>query len=197
MNSYRADLDAAARLDQSRHAAMLHVDKVPHWRSLCSLAALCHFLSGSFHVPLLLPFVALLLVLDGLGAAVGVAIVVEEAPEGELVKGVLWVLAVAEPAAECVVVAVAVTVCPVAIVAAPKLLRVHRVKVGRVGAVCDLGHVRRWLLPQVRGEVHRAEEGLCLDLVSAILAQPVLGPTAQLNDDVRGLGTQFGLRGDV
>lgn len=118
------------------------------------------------------------------------AVVVEEAAEGELVEGVLGVLAVAEPAVERVVeVAVAV--------AAAQLLRVHGVKVGGVRGVGDGGHVRRRLLPQVAGEVGVLEERVGLDLVDAVFAEALLGAAAQVGDEVGRLGAELGRRRNV
>lgn len=130
------------------------------------------------------------LVLDGLGAAVRVAVVVEEAAEGELVEGVLGVLAVAEPAVEGVVEGVLA-------LAAPQFVGVHRVEVGGVRGVGDGGDVGRALLPLVAGEVHGPEEQVGLDLVGAVLAQAVLWAAAQLHDQVGRFGAELGLRGNV
>lgn len=130
------------------------------------------------------------LVLDGLGAAVRVAVVVEEAAEGELVEGVLGVFAVAEPAVEGVAEGVIA-------LAAPQLVGVHGVKVGGVCGVGDGGDVGRALLPLVAGEVHGPEERVGLDFVGAVLAQTVLWPAAQLHDQVGRFGAEPGLRGNV
>lgn len=120
-----------------------------------------------------------LLVLDGLGAAVRVAVVVEEAAEGELVEGVFRVPAVAEPAGEGVVVVVLVVA-----VVAPQLIGVHGVEVGGVRGVGDGGDVRRHLLPRVAGEVGGSEESVSFDFVGAVLTQSVLGASAQFNYEV-------------
>lgn len=135
-------------------------------------------------------FLSIVLVFDGLGAAVRVAVIVKKAAEGELVEGVLWVLAVPEPGAQRVVV--------VAVVA-PELIWVHGVEVGRVCTVGDLGHVgrRMWLLPHVHAEVNAPEKGVRFDLICTVLPQPVLVPSAQLYDQIRRLGAQLGLRWDV
>lgn len=160
----------------------------PEASDVDQVAALSH-LTAAFRVGLVLGVAP---VLDGLGAAVGVAVVVEEAAEGELVEGVFGVLAVAEPAAEHVVeVVLAVAV------AAPQFVGVHGVEVGGVGGVGHGGDVRRRLLPQVAGEVDGPEEGVSFDLVGAILAQAVLRASAQLHDEVRRLGAELGRRGDV
>lgn len=139
---------------------------------------------------LLLILLSRVLVLDGLGAAVRVAVIVEEATEGELVEGVLRVLAVSEPGAQSVIV--------VAVVA-PELVWVHGVEVGRVCTVGDLGHVRWWvwLLPHVHAKVNAPKKGVRFDLICPVLAQPVLGSTTQLHDQIGRLGAQLGLRGDV
>lgn len=120
------------------------------------------------------------------------AVVVEEAAEGELVECVLRVFAVAEPAAEGVVVVVLA-----ATVAAPQLFWVHGVEVGRVGGVGDGWDVRRQLLPQVAGEVDAFEERMSFDFVRPVLTEPILVASAQFYDEVRRLGAKLGLRGDV
>lgn len=119
------------------------------------------------------------------------AVIVKEAAEGELVEGVLRVLAVLEPAVErVVVIAVAVF--------APQFVWVHGVEVGGVCAVCDFGDVRRVvLLPEVRGEVDGLEEGLGFDLAGSVFPEPVLWATAELEDEISSLRTQLGLRGNV
>lgn len=119
------------------------------------------------------------------------AVIVKEAAEGELVEGVLRVLAVLEPAVECVVV-VAVGI------VAPEFVRVNRVKVGGVSAVCNFGDVRRMvLLPQICGEVDAFEERLGFNLISSIFPNPVIWATAELQDQVSSLWTQLGLQRDV
>lgn len=132
----------------------------------------------------------ILLVFDGLGAAVRVAVVIEEAAEGELVEGVLRVLAVPEPGAQCVVMVGVV---------APQLVWVHGIKVRCVCTVSNLGYMRRRmrLLTHVHAEVHAPEKGVRFDLVSTVLTQPVFGPAAQLYDQIRCLGAQLGLRRNV
>lgn len=156
---------------------MLNVDEAPP-------------LSMGLALELVPVFLSVVLVFDGFGAAVRVAVVVEEAAEGELVEGVLRVLAVPEPGAQRVVV--------VAVVA-PELVGVHGVEVGRVRTVGDLGYVRRRmrLLPHVHAEVHAPEKAVRFDLVCPVLAQTVLGPAAQLHDQIGRLGAQLDLRGDV
>lgn len=119
----------------------LNIDQVP--------AGGGHVLHGT--VPdgsgLLLLFLQVFLVLvvlvpNRLRAAVRVAVVVEEASEGELVEGVLRVA--------CVQAARAVAGAVVAVVAAaPALVWLHRVEVGRVGGMSDGGHVGRRLLSRV------------------------------------------------
>lgn len=163
----------------------LHVDQVstlPHWAA----GLLWHW---ALRVPLL---TVITLILDGFWAAVRVAVVVEEASEGELVKGVLRVLAVSEPAVEGVVV-----VALVLAVAAPQLVGVHGIKVGGVCGVCNRGDVGRHLLPQVIREVNGPEERMSFDFICAILAQPVLRTAAQFNDEIRSLWAQLGWGGDV
>lgn len=139
----------------------------------------------------LLPLVlSIVLVFDGLGAAVRVAVVIKEAAEGELVEGMLRVLAVPEPGAQSVIMVAVIT---------PQLVRVHGIKVGRVCAVSDLGYVRRRmrLLTHVHAEVHTPEKGVRFDLVSSVLTQPVFRPAAQLYDQIGRLGAQLGLRRNV
>lgn len=128
--------------------------------------------------------------LDGFGAAVWVAVVVEEAAKGELVKGVFGVLPVAEPTAQRVVVVALV-------VALAQLFWLHRVEVGRVRRMSDGGHVRRRLLPEVTGEVDALEERVSFDFIDAVLAQAVIWAAAQLDDEVRRLRAELALRGDV
>lgn len=164
---------------------MLHIDQV----STLSLLTAGRFLHRSLRVCLIF---VIALVLDGFRAAVRMAVVVEEATEGELVEGVFGVLAVAEPAVERVIeVVLAIAV------ADPQLFWVHGVKVGGVRGVSDRGDVRCNLLPQVTGEVNGLEERVSFDFVRTVLAEAVLGATAQLNDEIGRLLAELGRRGDV
>ncbi len=119
------------------------------------------------------------------------AVIVKEAAEGELIEGMLRVLAVLEPAVQCVV-GVSVSI------VAPEFVGVNGVKVGGVSAVCDFGDVRRMvLMPQVCGEVDAFEEGMGFNLISSVFPKPVFRASAELQDQVGGLRTQLGLQGDV
>lgn len=146
----------------------LHVDQVSSlWRRGAGRRRL---LPRALRVCLVL---VVALVLDGLGAAVRVAVVVKKASEGELVEGVFRVLSVAEPDVEGVV--IAVLVIPVA---APHFIRVHGIKVGGVCGVGNGGDVRCHLLPEVAGEVDAFEEGMSFDFVRTIFTEAVLGAAA-------------------
>lgn len=107
------------------------------------------------------------------------AIVIEEAAEGELVERVFWMFAVAEPAVEGVVVVVLA-----AAVVAPQFIWVHGVKVGGVCGVGDGGDVGRHLLSQVAGEVDGFEERMSFYFVCTVLTEAVLGASAQFNYEV-------------
>lgn len=119
-------------------------------------------------------------------------VVVKEAPEGELVESVLGVLAVAKPAVEGVVVVVLAVA-----IAAPHFVRVHGVEVGCVRRVSNGRDVRRQLLPLVAGEVGGLEERVSFDFVCAVLAEAVLGAAAQFNNEIRRLGAELGLLGNM
>lgn len=88
------------------------------------------------------------------------------------------------------------------VVAAPRVLRVvhlvrvHRIKVGRVRRVVDLGHIGRLLRSQVLAKVNAAEEGMRLHLVR-ILAQTTIRSAAQLQDQVRRLRGELRLWRDA
>lgn len=60
-----------------------------------------------------------------------------------------------------------------------QLLRIYRIKVGRVSRMLDLGDVGRLLRPQILPKINRIEERMRLHLVR-ILAQPSIGRAAQL-----------------
>lgn len=107
------------------------------------------------------------------------SVVVEEAAEGKLVERMLGVFAIAEPAVQSVVVVVLAVA-----VAAPHFLRVHGVEVGGVRGVSDGGDVGRHLLPLVAGEVNALEERVSFDFVDAVLAEAVLGSTAQFHYEI-------------
>lgn len=79
----------------------------------------------------------------------------------------------------------------------PGAFFIHRVKIGGVHGVADGGDIGRGLLADVAGEVDGAEEWVCLEVVRPVPAQAAVGCTAQLGDEVSGLGAQLHLRGDV
>lgn len=164
---------------------VLHVDQVP---TLSRRGAVC-LLNGALRVRLIL---VVALVLDGFGAAVRVAVIVEEAAEGELVEGVLGVFAVAEPAVEGVVVVVFALA-----VGAPQFIRIHRVEVGGVRGMGDGGDVRCLLLPEVAGEVDGFEERMSFDFIRAVLTQSILGAAAQFDDEIGRLRAELGWKGNV
>lgn len=128
--------------------------------------------------------------LRGLRAPERVAVVVEEPAEGELVEGVLWVLAVGGGQR-----VPGLGALPAGLV--PGAFFIHRVKIGGVHGVADGGDVGRGLLPDVAGEVDGAEEGVRLEVVGPVPAQAAVGRAAQPGDEVAGLGAQLHLRGDV
>lgn len=165
----------------------LNVDQVPTGRGHVLRGTIPG--SGGGLLLLVLQIFLVLLVLNRLRAAVRVAVVVEEASEGELVEGVLGVARVQATGAVAVAVLAVVT-------AAPALFWLHRVEVGRVGGVGNSGHVGRRLLTWVAREVSATEKGVRLDLVGAVGAEAVLRSATQLHNQVRHLGAEPGLRRD-
>lgn len=126
--------------------------------------------------------------LEQFRVAEGAAVVVEESAEGELIEGVLWVFPVR--GAEQVQRRGAVpTVAP----RPGAALLLHRVKVGCVHWVRDLGPVRGRLLPKIARKVHLGEKGVSLDLASPVGTQTILRRAAETPDDVNGLWAQFDL----
>ena len=113
--------------------------------------------------------------------------VVKEAAEGELEECVLRMLAVLQsPLPLALVLLLTVT----------QLVRIHRVKVGRVGGVADGGDVGRLLLAQ-GFKVDTGEERVCLDLIGSVDAQAVLRSTAQPLNQVFGRLAQLGVSWDL
>lgn len=80
---------------------------------------------------------------------------------------------------------------------APRAVFIDGVKVRGVHGVADLRNVGGRLPPNVTGEVHGAEERMGLQVVGPVPAQPAISTTAQLGDEVLGLGAQLDLRRDV
>ena len=97
---------------------------------------------------------------------------------------------------EPVIVPVLVVV-EVVVVVVAQLLGVDGVKVGRVRVKEDAGLVRRLLAPQPRAEVHAVEEGVLLDLLGAVHADPLVGGGAEGEDEVLGLLAEAGAPGDA
>lgn len=126
--------------------------------------------------------------LEGFWVAEGAAVVVKEPAERELIKSVLRVLPVRR--AECVQGPGAV---PAVAPCSWASFLFHWVKVGRVHRVSNFGPIGCWLLPQIAGEIHLGEEGVSLDLSSAVGTQAVLCRTAETADDVDRLWAQFDL----
>ena len=67
------------------------------------------------------------------------------------------------------------------------VVRLHWIEVGRVGRVHDFRYVRRPQLSNASTEVDARQERMLFDLVG-ILAQPLLGTGAQLEDEVGRFG---------
>ena len=98
-----------------------------------------------------------------LGASERVTIVIEEPPEGELVKGVLRVPAARR--AQCVPGFRAVLTAVL-----PGALLIHWVKVGCIHGVADGGYIGGWLPPDVAGEVDGAQEWVGLQIIGPVSA---------------------------
>lgn len=101
-----------------------------------------------------------------LWAAEGASIVIKETAESELIEGMFRFAQLALGGAQCVAPATAPGFWPIPL---------HRVKVGGIHGVADPRPIGCRLCAQVAGEVNLAEEGVGLDLSSAVTAEPVLG----------------------
>lgn len=77
------------------------------------------------------------------------------------------------------------------------LVRVDRVKIGRVSRMTDLGDMGSRLLAEVPIKVYVSEKRVALDFVDAIASQSLLSNAAQVEDEVGGFVRHVGLLRDA